>query len=308
MVPDVIAHDLHPEYLSTKWALDTDLPTFGVQHHHAHIASCLTEHRHAGPVLGLAFDGLGYGCDRTLWGGELLVADLAGAERVGHLRPVALPGGNTAIREPWRMAMAWAHAVGGRALATREGVRLDERAPAVVGLIESGTAPMTTSVGRLFDAVAALLGFRARLTYEGQAAIELEALARTVPRAAAPAYPVAVDRSGAKVVLDPIPLVAEVLAERDRGTPTALIAAGFHEGLGRSAALLAAELARDRGLDTLALSGGVFQNVRLTDVVASTAREQGLTVLTHARVPPNDGGISIGQAAIVAQAEVGRRG
>ena len=141
VVPDVVAHDLHPEYLSTKWALDTDLPTFGVQHHHAHIASCLTEHRHSGPVLGLAFDGLGYGCDRTLWGGELLVADLVGAERVGHLRPIALPGGNAAIREPWRMAMAWAHAVGGRALATREGTRLDERAPALVGLIESGHRP-----------------------------------------------------------------------------------------------------------------------------------------------------------------------
>ena len=216
--PDVVVHDLHPEYLSTKWALDTDLPTLGVQHHHAHVASCLAEHRHPGPVLGVAFDGLGYGCDRTLWGGEFLAADLDGCTRLGHLRPVALPGGVAAVREPWRMAVAWVCAAMGADRAEREAARLDERGRALIGLLEAGSAPTTTSVGRLFDAVAALLGLRSRLTYEGQAAIELEALARTVPRGQAPALPVGLGVEGTTPVLDPGPLIAAVVARSEEHT------------------------------------------------------------------------------------------
>lgn len=303
VAPDVVVHDLHPEYLSTKWALDTDLPAWGVQHHHAHVASCLAEHRRVEPVLGLAFDGLGYGCDRALWGGEFLVADLTGFERVAHLRPVTLPGGAAAIREPWRMAVAWAHLAVGAAAAHREGVLFDERAGAVLDLVKGGRGPVTTSVGRLFDAVAALLGIRARVTYEGQAAIELEALARTVPRAEAPAYPVEILHSAGLPVLDPAPLIARVIAERERATPAAIVAAGFHEGLGRGAAGLASELARARNLDTVALSGGVFQNARLTDIVETELHDADLAVLLHREVPPNDGGISVGQAAIAATAE-----
>lgn len=303
VTPDVVVHDLHPEYLSTKWALDTDLPTLGVQHHHAHIASCLAEHRHSGPVLGVAFDGLGYGCDRTLWGGEFISCDLASFERLAHLRPVQLPGAGAAIREPWRMAVAWTLAAAGADAALREGLALDDRAASVVDLAERGTAPDTTSVGRLFDATAALLGIRARITYEGQAAIELEALARTVPRARAPVYPVDIEREGELLILDPAPLITRVVAERDRGTPLAVIAAGFHEGLGRAAGQLAAELARTRALDIVALSGGVFQNARLTEVVESELFDAQLRVLVHHEVPPNDGGISVGQAAIAATLE-----
>lgn len=298
--PDVVVHDLHPEYLSTKWALDTDLPTLGVQHHHAHVASCLAEHRHPGPVLGVAFDGLGYGCDRTLWGGEFLAADLDGCTRLGHLRPVALPGGVAAVREPWRMAVAWVYATVGADRAEREAARLDERGRALIGLLEAGSAPRTTSVGRLFDAVAALLGLRSRLTYEGQAAIELEALARTVPRGQAPALPVGLGVEGTTPVLDPGPLIAAVLAGRDDGVPLAVLAAGFHEGLGQAAARLAADLAGAQDLDTVVLTGGVFQNARLTDVVESALVTVGLRVLLHHEVPPNDAGISVGQAAIAA--------
>lgn len=300
VAPDVVAHDLHPGYLSTAWALDTDLPTWGVQHHHAHVASCLVDHQEVGPVLGLAFDGLGYGCDRTLWGGELLVADLDRAERVGHLRPCSLPGGAAAIREPWRMAVAWTLIALGPDAARREGHRHDHRADDLVGLAASGTAPVTSSVGRLFDAVAALLGVRTRVTYEGQAAIELEALARRVPRSSAPCYPLGDLDDGGLPQLDPGPLVAAVIADRDRGTPVEVVAAGFHDSFGRAAAGLAVELARRRQLERVALTGGVFQNRRLSEVVAGALRDAGLEVLVHRRVPPNDGGISIGQAAVAA--------
>jgi hydrogenase maturation protein HypF len=298
-----VAHDLHPEYLSTKWALDTDLPTLGVQHHHAHIASCLVEHRHDGRVLGIAFDGLGYGCDRTLWGGEFVAADLVRCDRLGHLRAVALPGGAAAIREPWRMAVAWVHAVDGPEAARREGRHLDPRAAALVEVLDSGQAPLTTSVGRLFDAVAALLAVRSRVTYEGQAAIELEALARRVPRSAAPVLAPDLVLEGDLAQLDPGSAIAAVLDARERGTPTEVIAAGFHEGLGRATAELATRLAARHGLGTVALSGGVFQNARLSEVVASGLHEGGLTVLAHRRVPPNDGGISVGQAGIAARLE-----
>ncbi len=303
--PEVVAHDLHPEYLSTKFALDLGLPTLGVQHHHAHIASCLLEHGHVGPVLGLVFDGLGLGSCGTLWGGEFLVADFAGFRRVGHLRPVPLPGGDRANTEPWRMAMAWTHAALGRAAAEGVGRRLDERWAAVSALIEHPNTPATTSVGRLFDAVAALVGLHPRMTYEAQAAIALEASTAGVALGDGAGYEATVEDDGGVAVLDPSPLVARVVAERDAGTNVAIIAAGFHDGLGMSAARLAIDLARRHSLDTVACSGGVFQNARLSEVVERACREAGLTVLVHHQVPPNDGGISIGQAAIAALAPAG---
>ncbi|MEO7430081.1 MAG: carbamoyltransferase HypF, partial [Acidimicrobiales bacterium] len=217
VVPELVAHDLHPEYLSSKLAADLDLPAVAVQHHHAHIASCLTEHGRAGPVLGLAFDGLGYGPDGTLWGGELLVADLRGFERVGHLAPIAMPGGVAAIREPWRMGLAWAHQAG-----VEDGFD-DPRRPAVLDLVVRATGPITTSIGRLFDAVASLLGLRPSVTYEAQAAVELEALARVVPRGEAPWYSVDVGRNrSGMVIMDPRPLVAALVRGSAAGTVPAL--------------------------------------------------------------------------------------
>ncbi|HUP71074.1 MAG TPA: carbamoyltransferase HypF [Acidimicrobiales bacterium] len=322
--PELVVHDLHPEYLSTKFAIDLDLPNLAVQHHHAHIASCLAEHGHSGPVLGIAFDGLGMGTDGTLWGGEFLVADLQGFRRVGHLRPVPLPGGNRAIREPWRMGMVWVNEALGSAEAERFGAAVDERWSAVLGLADLTQTPLTSSAGRLFDAVGALLGLRQQVTYEAQAAIELEACAAGVTLDAvadcaggagldalaacasaveletAGAYPSDVSRDNGLLVLDPSPLIARVVDERDAGTATPLVSAGFHAGLGLATAGMAATLARAEGLDTVALSGGVFQNSRLTEIVVGHLRPQGMTVLVHERVPPNDGGISIGQAAIAA--------
>jgi hydrogenase maturation protein HypF len=298
--PEVVAHDLHPEYLSTKFALDLELPTLAVQHHHAHVAACMVEHGRTGPVVGLAFDGLGYGADGTLWGGELLVADFDGFERVGHLRGVPMPGGTAAIREPWRMAAVWAQLSGADPFAQFDAADVDAtKLDTVLRLAARGQAPLTSSMGRLFDAVAALLGCRTRVSYEAQAAIELEALARAVDRADACVYDDGVSVDDA-FVMDPAPLVARVIAERERGTTVPAIAAAFHETIGRAAADVAIAVARARSIDAVALTGGVFQNVRLTDVVESELARAGLRVLVHSLVPPNDGGISIGQAAIAA--------
>ena len=290
--PEVVAHDMHPEYLSSKYAQELDLPTIAVQHHHAHVVACMVEHGRVDPVVGLAFDGLGYGPDATMWGGEVLVADLGEFRRAAHLRAVPMPGGVAAIREPWRMAAVWAGLAGLDVEAVLPDIDAVTR-DAIVALAARPNAIVTTSAGRLFDAVAVLLGGRRRVSYEAQAAIELEALARTVPRERAPRYEL-----DDGFVLDPAPLLAVLWRDRAAGVEPALLAAGFHESLGRAAARLAERVASDAGLDTVVLTGGVFQNSLLTDVVESTLVDIGMRVLVHATVPPNDGGISVGQAAI----------
>ena len=294
VTPEVVAHDLHPEYLSTKLAMDLDLPTVAVQHHHAHVASCLTEHGRPGPVLGLAFDGLGYGTDGTLWGGELLVADLQGFERVGHLAAITMPGGAAAIREPWRMGVAWAHQAG------VDHPFDDPRHAAVLDLAERGHGPVTTSMGRLFDAVAALLGMRPAVSYEAQAAIELEALARSVPRAEAPSLPGG-GRTRRRRRRRHRPPLARRRAGRTIGRAARHRRSWRRGSTSRSAGRRPRPPSRRRpstGSRTVALTGGVFQNVRLSEVVEEGLASAGLEVLVHGIVPPNDAGISLGQAAI----------
>jgi len=300
VVPDEVAHDLHPEYLSTKTAQDLGLATVGVQHHHAHIASCLVDHQRTGPVLGVAFDGLGYGSDGTLWGGEFLVADLDRFERVGHLQAVPLPGGTAAIREPWRMSVSWLRHSLGAPVARSVGGRLDQRAAGVVAVLEAPSTWTTTSMGRLFDAMAGLIGLRNRVSYEGQAAIELEALAHSEAIGAVCPYPIERRWEGGQLVIDPAPLFGAALAALSDDTPASVISAAFHEGVGLATVEAAAELAAARSLGTVALSGGVFQNARLTDIVVDGLASRGLEVLVHRHVPANDGGISIGQAAVAA--------
>ncbi len=263
--PELVAHDMHPEYLSSKWAEQLDLPTIAVQHHHAHVAACMVEHGRTAPVLGIAYDGLGFGPDGTLWGGEMLVADLVTSCRVGHLRPVRMPGGTAAIREPWRMAAVWSAAATNPDAAVRRAGRvgIDEAtAAAVLDLAQRETSPITTSAGRLFDAVAAMLGGRQRVSYEAQAAIELEGWARTVARANAPRFEgtTTIGRERDMFVLDPTPLLGALLSDLDAGVDREPLAAGFHEAFGRATVEMASAIAASHGLATVALTGGVFQN------------------------------------------------
>ncbi len=299
--PEVIAHDLHPEYLSTKYALERDdVDLVGVQHHHAHVVSCLADNGETGPVIGVAFDGLGYGDDGTLWGGEFLVADLAQYQRVGHLLPVPMPGGTAAIKQPWRMAASYLDlAFAGSPPASLAVVRRHEdQWGAVVALACSGVAsPLTSSAGRLFDAVAAIVCGRDRINYEGQAAIELEQLADPAEMST---YPATTECAGTLQVVG-ADLVRYVAEDMVTGVGEPIIAARFHNSVAASIVAACAQ-ARDlsSGLGTVALSGGVFQNVLLTERVVTGLERAGLRVLLHSRVPTNDGGISFGQAVVAA--------
>jgi hydrogenase maturation protein HypF len=300
--PELIAHDLHPDYLSTKYAVDRavdeGLDQIGVQHHHAHIASCLADNNEAGPVLGVAFDGTGFGTDGTIWGGEFLLADLTGFERLGHLATVALPGGAAAIRQPWRMAAAYldeAYAGEVPRLPVRD--RNSTHWDAVIALSRSGlNSPRTSSAGRLFDAIGALLGIRDAVHYEGQAAIELEQRADVHERGA---YPAAIADS-AVITVAGADLVRAATEDLLRGTHRGAIAARFHNGLVAATARTCEVLRERTGVGTVALSGGVFQNMLLLQRCEAALTDAGFRVLTHSRIPPNDGGISFGQAAIAA--------
>jgi hydrogenase maturation protein HypF len=307
ITPQVVAHDLHPEYLSTKYALDLDgVDLVGVQHHHAHIASCLADNgigdSTGGPVIGVAFDGTGYGPDGTIWGGEFLIADLAKFRRAGHLAQVPLPGGAAAIRQPWRMAAAYLAAVGLDASSLPVAQRNAARWDAIVAMAQRGVnAPPTSSAGRLFDAVAALLDIRDEITYEGQAAIELEQRADPgETRAYRAGIETAPIEAGAPFLVRGPDLVAAAVDDRARGVPVELIAARFHNGV---AALIedgCVLLREQHALDTVALSGGVFQNLLLLKRTVTRLESAGFRVLLHSRVPCNDGGISLGQAVIAA--------
>jgi len=292
--PRVVAHDLHPEYLSTKYAVELDgVDLHGVQHHHAHIASCLADNAEAGPVIGVAFDGTGYGPDGTIWGGEFLLADLETAERGGHLAPVPMPGGAAAIRQPWRMAAAY---LGRDDLDVAR--RHQDRWAAVVAMAAKGVnSPLTSSAGRLFDAAAALLGVRDAINYEGQAAIELEQLADPAEDRA---YPAAVEAGAGPFKICGADLLHAIIDDLTNRVPAPVIAARFHHGV---AALIEAGCLRMRdrhGLGTVALSGGVFQNALLLHAAAGRLEARGFRVLVHSRVPCNDGGISLGQAVVAA--------
>jgi hydrogenase maturation protein HypF len=293
VTPEVVVHDLHPDYLSTTYALSRDgVEHVAVQHHHAHLAACLAEHGETGPAVGAIFDGTGLGTDGTVWGGEILVGGVSGFQRAGHLWPVPLPGGDRAAHEPWRMACAWRMAAGGDARPL-PGVDPD-RWRTVARMAETGTAsPVTTSVGRLFDAVAALCGLRLEVSYEGQAAMELEAACDGAERGAYPLESVA-------GVLDPREAILAVDRDVARGLPAGVVATRFHHGLADATARACADLAADRGLDAVVLSGGSFQNRRLLERTSERLAAAGLRVLVPERLPPNDGGIAFGQAAVAA--------
>ncbi len=311
--PELVAVDLHPDYLATRFgqelAAELGVPLVEVQHHHAHLLATLAEQGHGreqGPVLGVALDGLGLGDDGSLWGGEFLLADYRGYQRLAALPAVPMPGGEQAVREPWRntfahleQALGWERVK--RAFGDLELVRWLEQRPleALRQMMARGlNAPPASSAGRLFDAVAAALDVcRESAPYEGAAAMELEALAAPrMEEAAEAGYPLEISNG----VAGYRPLWNALLQDLARGTPAPVIAARFHAGFGRAVADTAIGLCRSRGLERVALGGGVFQNRLLLEAVVERLERAGLEVLVPARVPMNDGGVSLGQALAAA--------
>jgi hydrogenase maturation protein HypF len=309
VAPEVVGVDPHPGYATHAWARRRHGARLEpVQHHHAHVAAVLAEHGipPGERVLGVAFDGTGFGTDGTVWGGEFLLADLAAAERVRHLAAVPLPGGDSAVTRPATMALShlWAAGIAWepslpcvRALAERERALLRRQ-------LERGVAVVpTSSMGRLFDAVAALLDVRQSITYEAQAAIELEWLADRDDGAHRPTY-----RFALGAAIDPAPVLRAIVADLAAGVPRPAIAAAFHRAVAAAVVAVADAVAAGGGPRTVALTGGVFQNDRLTTATRSGLEAAGFRVLTHRRVPPNDGGLALGQLAVLAARRDGRPG
>lgn len=302
VVPQVVAHDLHPDYLSTKYAATLALPRVAVQHHHAHIAAVMAEHRLSGPVIGVAFDGTGYGPDGTLWGGEFLVADLSGYRRLGHLAYLPLPGGAQAIKEPWRLAAWLLQALYGPRFAELP-LPFVQQLPAGWQLVLAAAgqglnAPLSSGAGRLFDAAAALLGIRQRINYEGQAAVELELAAQG---ASGRVLPYDVNEAGELRILDFKPVFAALCQALLQGLPSQQLAADFHTTLAAATCELVAAISRTTGIRQVALSGGVFQNLTLLTQVIGMLTQYELTIYLHRQTPPNDGGLALGQAVIAGE-------
>jgi hydrogenase maturation protein HypF len=300
--PRIAVRDLHPAYLSTSLAEELGLErTIAVQHHHAHVAAVLAEHGRSDRVVGLAFDGTGYGDDGRVWGAEFLIADLVAYRRAGHLRYAPLPGGDLAARMPWRAALGYLSLEPRAADAFADllsRVPAQERSLAEQQIARNLNAPLGSSMGRLFDAAAALLGLRTVSRYEGQAAMELEALAGRLPAQPLP-FQARRDADG-MLELDPLPLL-EALGDRRRaGMAVESLAAAFHESVAAAADGVAASLAAESGIGTVVLSGGCFQNARLLVSLTARLEARGLEVLVPRRLSPNDGAVSYGQAAVAA--------
>jgi hydrogenase maturation protein HypF len=299
--PQVVAHDLHPLYLTSRFASELSLPKIGVQHHHAHIASCMAENQVRGKVIGVAMDGTGYGTDGQIWGGEFLVADFGSFERHAHFRYVPLPGGDTAVRQPWRAALGWLRETFGSELPVDLPLfrQVPEREVTLVTrMMDRGVnTVLTSSCGRLFDAVAALMGLREEVTFEGQAAIELEMA--TVP-GVDDCYSSEID-SGEPAQIDMRPAIQDIVRDLRKQEANQVIASRFHNTI---AALIAEVCRRVRDhehLNRVCLSGGSFQNMYLLDRAVALLRKMNFEVFLHSLVPPNDGGISLGQAVIANQ-------
>jgi hydrogenase maturation protein HypF len=306
--PQLIACDLHPDYLSSRYAEDANLPLVRVQHHHAHLASCMAENVLDGDVIGIIFDGTGFGVDGTIWGGEFLVGGYDTFRRAAHFRPLPLPGGDAAVREPWRMAMSYLFQAEGEAAfsidhpVTRILPRNEQMLFAQM-LRRAINSPLTSSCGRLFDAVAALLNVRHFVSYDGQGAIELEALAERESEGGNYRYSVICD-DGRPLQLDFAPMFTEILADLDAGVSTAIIAYRFHQTVATSTTDMCLRIAASIGLERIILSGGVFQNRLLSEMLYTALTNKGLNVFSHRLVPPNDGGIALGQAAIAGRRKV----
>ena len=315
--PDVIACDLHPRYNATVLAEELagrrGVPLVRVQHHYAHVVSCMAENDIAEPVIGVSFDGTGYGTDGTIWGGEVMVADAAGFERVGHIAPFAQAGGDASSREGWRIALAMLRGMcdsreEALGLAARLGVAEGPEAAMVLAMIERGVNTVaSTSCGRLFDAVCAVLGVRRESTFEGEAATQLQFAAER-GCAGSPAVPCGSSPAGLRdsgeegaFVLATDALFRRIVRGRLAGEPVESLAYAFHEGLAELVLAACCRVRDERGLATVALTGGCYQNTLLLELSLRLLRAQGFEVITHSLVPPNDGGIALGQALVAAE-------
>jgi hydrogenase maturation protein HypF len=302
--PQVIAHDLHPDYLSTKWAMAQRGPRLvAVQHHHAHIAACMAENRIDGPVIGLALDGTGYGTDGQIWGGEALFARYASFERAAHFAYVALPGGSAAIRQPWRMAASYlAHAFGddflGLDIPFVRGLGRAKGELILRMITRQVNSPLTSSCGRLFDGVAALIGIRQEVSYEAQAAIELEMSARS--SAETGGYPFLIRRHDKCWQIDTSTLFGAIVEDLRRNVCAETISRRFHNGLVETLVQLACLLREESSLSQICLSGGTFNNLLLFEALVDKLESHGFEVFTHSEVPAGDGGLSLGQAVVAA--------
>jgi hydrogenase maturation protein HypF len=300
--PEIIACDQHPDYLSTVYASESPLQSISVQHHHAHLAACMAENALTGEVLGLIFDGTGYGTDGTIWGGEFLTGGYDTFRRAGSFLPVRLPGGDVAVREPWRMALAYLHQACGAEAFTLDHPVAKKLTGAeqnlFASMLEKGlNSPLTSSCGRLFDAVAAILNIRHLVSYDGQAAIELEALAEFSDDNEALPFEVIRSTEGL-LQLDFSPLFPALISSLRDGVSTADLARRFHTTVAQASCKASIMIARNSGLDRIVLSGGVFQNRLLTEMMYTGLTKSGLQVFTHRLTPPNDGCIALGQAAV----------
>jgi hydrogenase maturation protein HypF len=308
IAPECLAHDLHPDYATTRYAEEiarrSGMRLLSVQHHHAHLASCMAEHGLTGPVIGVTFDGTGFGTDGNVWGGEFLIGDYRGFRRAAHLRYVGMPGGEKAIREPWRMAVSHMWDANVKLSGIKERI-LPAELTLVVRMLDRGVnTPLTSSAGRLFDAVAAMAGVQDRVTYEGQAAMELEWLAGGVP--ADGVYPFDLESSASEttpestLVVDTRPLIRAVAEDALEGSSAALIARRFHTTVIELVASVCVRLRASSGIGDVALSGGVFLNALLTHEVCRRLSGEGFRAFRHRLVPPGDGGLSLGQLAVAA--------
>jgi hydrogenase maturation protein HypF len=303
---ELVAADRHPGYHSARWARQmTALTPVFVQHHHAHIASAMAEHGLDGttPVIGVAFDGTGYGDDGSVWGGEVLLADYAGYRRFAHLTPAPLPGGDAGVANPCRLALARLWAAGlpwGADLPSVAACTPEERAVLERQLTRNVACVPTSSMGRLFDAVSSLAGVCHRAGYEAQAALELEAAAASVEGGDTSAYGFGFAGGPGPVRCDPAPVLRAVVDDVRRGTPAPVIAARFHRGVARAVAEICGRARRATGLAIVALTGGVFANALLEETCAALLAADGFTVLRHGEVPPNDGGLALGQLVVAA--------
>jgi hydrogenase maturation protein HypF len=300
--PVAVAHDMHPDYLSTRFAQErTGLPTIAVQHHHAHMASCMAENRLSGTAIGIIFDGTGFGPDGTVWGGEFLVGDCSAYNRLARFRPVPLPGGDAAVREPYRMALSWCYAALGDAglgipLAGWTALSDQEQQLLRIVLQKRINSPLTSSCGRLFDAVATLIGLRGVISYEGQAAIEMEAVAENGSPSLA--YPFDILEADGLLEIDWRPLFIALLNDLQAGAQQADMARSFHAVVASASLEICRRIQCTTGVEQVVLSGGVFQNRLLTEELCILLSGAGFRVYTHRLVPPNDGGLALGQSVI----------